>query len=96
MRPQPGWMTGHFQRTGGRPIKRASTRRGVIVGCVVSAKVLELPARVRRDRAARELREGVIGVLKAMPPCSASSISKRNRQARRGPVTIERAAPLPN
>jgi hypothetical protein len=33
-------------------------------GCVVSAKVLELPARVRCDRAARELREGVIGVLK--------------------------------
>ena len=31
---------------------------------VVSAKVLELPARVRCDRAARELREGVIGVLK--------------------------------
>ena len=33
-------------------------------GRVVSAKVLELPARVRCDRAARELREGVIGVLK--------------------------------
>ena len=31
---------------------------------MVSAKVLELPARVRCDRAARELREGVIGVLK--------------------------------
>ena len=30
----------------------------------MSAKVLELPARVRCDRAARELREGVIGVLK--------------------------------
>jgi hypothetical protein len=30
---------------------------------VVSAKVFELPARVRCDRAARELREGVIGVL---------------------------------
>jgi hypothetical protein len=30
----------------------------------VSAKVFELPARVRCDRAARELREGVIGVLK--------------------------------
>ena len=64
MRPQPGWMTGHFQPTGGRPIKRASTRRGVIGGCVVSAQVLELPARVRCDRAARELREGVTGVLK--------------------------------
>ena len=38
--------------------------RGVIWGCVVSAKVFELPARVRCDRAARELREGVIGVLK--------------------------------
>ena len=33
-------------------------------GDVVSAKVFELPARVRCDRAARELREGVIGVLK--------------------------------
>ena len=33
-------------------------------GCVVSAQVLELPARVRCDRAARELREGVTGVLK--------------------------------
>ena len=33
-------------------------------GCVVSAKVFELPARIRCDRAARELREGVIGVLK--------------------------------
>jgi hypothetical protein len=33
-------------------------------GCVVSAKVLELPARVRCDRAARELREGVTAVLK--------------------------------
>ena len=33
-------------------------------GVVVSAKVFELPARVRCDRAARELREGVIGVLK--------------------------------
>ena len=48
--------------------------RGVIGGCVVSAKVFELPARVRCDRAARELREGVIGVLRrftgmaAMPP----------------------------
>jgi hypothetical protein len=31
---------------------------------VVSAKVLELPARVRCDRGARELREGVVGVLK--------------------------------
>ncbi len=30
----------------------------------MSAKVLELPARVRCDRAARDLREGVIGVLK--------------------------------
>ena len=30
----------------------------------MSAKVLELQARVRCDRAARELREGVIGVLK--------------------------------
>jgi hypothetical protein len=30
----------------------------------MSAKVLKLPARVRCDRAARELREGVIGVLK--------------------------------
>jgi hypothetical protein len=29
----------------------------------MSAKVLELPERVRCDRAARELREGVIGVL---------------------------------
>jgi len=33
-------------------------------GSVMSAKVLELPERVRCDRAARELREGVIGVLK--------------------------------
>lgn len=33
-------------------------------GGVMSAKVLELPARVRCDRAARELREGAIGVLK--------------------------------
>ena len=64
MRPQPGWMTGHFQPTGGRPIKRASTRRVSLGGCVVSAQVLELPARVRCDRAARELREGVTGVLK--------------------------------
>ena len=32
---------------------------------MVSAKVFELPARVRCDRAARELREGVISVLKA-------------------------------
>ena len=31
---------------------------------MMSAKVLELPARVRCDRAARELRESVIGVLK--------------------------------
>ena len=30
----------------------------------MSAKVFELPARVRCDRAARELREGVISVLK--------------------------------
>ena len=30
----------------------------------MSAKVLELPARIRCDRAARELREGVIEVLK--------------------------------
>jgi hypothetical protein len=30
----------------------------------VSAQVLELPARVRCDRAARELREGATGVLK--------------------------------
>ncbi len=30
----------------------------------MSAKVLELPARVRCDRAAHDLREGVIGVLK--------------------------------
>ena len=29
----------------------------------MSAKIIELPARVRCDRAARELREGVIGVL---------------------------------
>jgi hypothetical protein len=29
----------------------------------MSAKVIELPERVRCDRAARELREGVIGVL---------------------------------
>ena len=64
VRPQPGWMTGHFQRTGGQPIKRGSIRCGVIEGCVVSAKVLELPARVRCDRGARELREGVVGVLK--------------------------------
>ena len=44
--------------------KRGSIRCGVIEGCVVSAKVLELPARVRCDRGARELREGVVGVLK--------------------------------
>jgi hypothetical protein len=37
---------------------------GVFGGCVMSDKVLELPARVRCDRAARELRESVIGVLK--------------------------------
>jgi hypothetical protein len=48
----------------GQPIKRGSIRCGVIEGCVVSAKVLELPARVRCDRGARELREGVVGVLK--------------------------------
>jgi hypothetical protein len=57
------WMTGYFQRTGGQPIKRGSIRCGVIGG-VVSAQVLELPARVRCDRAARELREAVTGVLK--------------------------------
>ena len=33
------------------------------MGGVMSAKVLELPARIRCDRAARELRDGVIGVL---------------------------------
>jgi hypothetical protein len=33
-------------------------------GCVMSATVLELPARARCDRAARELRESVMGVLK--------------------------------
>ena len=58
-------MTEHFERTGEPPIKTtfypAWCQWG---GCVVSAKVLELPARVRCDRAARELREGVIGVLK--------------------------------
>ena len=35
----------------------------------MSAKVLELPKRVRCDRAARELREGVIGVLKEIHRC---------------------------
>ena len=33
-------------------------------GCVMSATVLELPARARCDRATRELRESVMGVLK--------------------------------
>ena len=57
-------MTEHFQRVWGQPIKTIFYPVWCHGGCVVSAKVFELPARIRCDRAARELREGVTGVLK--------------------------------
>ena len=60
--PLPGAPVALPQLLPFRPVKLLPS--GVIGGCVMSAKVLELPARVRCDRAARELRESVIGVLK--------------------------------